>query len=167
MEPNNGNLTSMWPTAVLLVIGQWIHLPSHEVPQLCHDDLSLAVGATVEEQSELEWNNFLNGRILAKWGATQQIFYNIFHANNTTPTQQHWQEHTIVATWHIFFTLWKSCNLYLHHTVSDHANCALDSKITQAYNKLSHSMLQSNKLLFTKPLENRLATSSEAKTAWH
>eukprot|EP00957_Ditylum_brightwellii_P062765 4763391-Ditylum_brightwellii.AAC.1 len=149
-------------TVLLFKIGPWMHLPSQEVPQLCHNDLGPAVGAAVEEQSELEWDNFLKGRILIKWGAVQQLFYDIFHVNNITLTQQCWQEHTIVAIWHIFFTLWQTRNLHLHQKVSDHANCTLNSEITWAYNTLSHSMCQSDKLLFTKPLEDRLTNSSEA-----
>eukprot|EP00957_Ditylum_brightwellii_P205442 15343920-Ditylum_brightwellii.AAC.1 len=49
-------------------------LPSCNMPQLCNDILGLTVGATVEEQNEFEWDNFLKGRILTKCGNDQELF---------------------------------------------------------------------------------------------
>eukprot|EP00957_Ditylum_brightwellii_P193554 14739085-Ditylum_brightwellii.AAC.1 len=60
----------------------------------------------------------------------------------------------------------ENSNLHLHQQICDNPDRVINKEITTAYNTLKHSMFQSDQLLFTKTLENRLQTSIMAKTAW-
>jgi hypothetical protein len=72
----------------------------------------------------------------------------------------------ITAIWTVFRTIWNSRNAHLHCSLDSDASSNLNKEITQAFRLYSHSVSETDSLLFAKPISEILQMSNSSKQAW-
>ena len=146
-------------------LSKWLKLDHGPPPRIYNDKLGRLLSGALEEQHDIGWDNFMKGRLSYKWGEAQQYFYNKFYPSSGY-NRERWMHKTITAVWQIFMLIWKARNAHLHDAIDNDESTHLNLRIKHAYGKLRHSVAQSDKLLFTMTLKDRLDSSVYAKLAW-
>ena len=147
-------------------MAQWLHVPwIQDTPTVHSDHLGDTLHLALKQQADIGWNNFAKGRISKEWGATQQIFYDQFYPTSSY-NAEHWMGKLITAIWTVFRTIWNSRNAHLHWSLDSELSSNLNKEITQAFRLYSHSVSETDSLLFSKPISELLKMSKPSKQTW-
>ena len=123
-----------------------------------------------KHQTLIGWSNFLRGRYAKTWLCAHDYYKRDRHLHDRYSTT-HLAPNLVLQLWHFSLTIWKQRNTDVHGATTNAAKTIqsrrIDDKITEVYQQRAHLSVYDQSILFTKPLDQRLATRLQDKFRWY
>ena len=134
------------------------------LPSLQDDDRRWD-GICLQEQNEIGWFNFLQGRLSLEWRAKQEAYYK---AMGLRRTGRRWIEALIKKLWEISWTMWDHRNKVLHDNDrhKELGNYELGLMVRKEYDKGGRDLAPRMKYLLAADLQEVLGYSVSKKKRW-
>eukprot|EP00957_Ditylum_brightwellii_P094451 7191806-Ditylum_brightwellii.AAC.1 len=113
--------------------------------------LSNTLRYAIEDQNNLDWDNFMKRCLSTEWGDAKQIHFTTFYTQSKKSTRAGWSKHLMLNIWSCFFQTWAT-NAVLHHAKDTIESAGLE-EIWHTFIHYQHSLAEIDTLLFVLPLE--------------
>ncbi len=121
----------------------------------------------VDQQTDIGWNNFLEGWVSFEWELVQQAYYDLIQSRRTG---LRWLSSLIKKLWQVAWDMWEHRNGILHaqdNCVSSATISSINKNLRSLYNRLQSIILShADRYLTALPAHTLLAKDLTYKQAW-